>query len=63
MHPTPNREGLSTRTLLVFFFVGLAIVILGVADFDDGKSFVLLGAVVMAFNGKVLYRRWVDDRR
>jgi hypothetical protein len=63
MHQNPHREGLSTRKLLMFFFVGLTMVILGVADFDDSKGLVLMDAVVMAFNGKVLYQRWVDQAR
>ena len=63
MHPNPDREGLSTRKLSVFFIVGVALVIVGLADFDDSKFFVLVGAVVMAFNAKVLFRRWIDQRR
>ncbi|VXB44297.1 hypothetical protein [Aeromicrobium sp. 9AM] len=61
MHPNPERDRLSTRTLSVFFMVGLALTAVGVADFDDGKLFVLVGAVVMAFNGKVLLSRWLGQ--
>lgn len=57
IHPTPNREGLSTRTLVVFLVVGLALVVVGVADFDGGWGPILLGSVVAGSNGMVLFRR------
>jgi hypothetical protein len=61
MHPNPERDRLSTRTLSVFFVIGLALVAVGLADFDDGKFFILVGAVVMASNGKVLLGRWLGQ--
>jgi hypothetical protein len=57
MRSTPNREGLSTRTLVVFLVVGLALVIVGVADIDGGSGPLLLGSVVAGSNGMVLFRR------
>lgn len=63
MHPAPNRDGLSTRRLTVFLSVGVVLILVGVADIDDGKFFVLVGAVVTAFNGVVLYRRRASRHR
>ncbi|MDX6278815.1 MAG: hypothetical protein QOJ72_2943 [Nocardioidaceae bacterium] len=37
--------------------IGIAMVIFGATDFDDGRFFLLVGAVVTASNGFALYRR------
>ena len=57
MHPTPNREGLSTRTLVVLLVVGLALVVVSVYDFDGGWGLILLGVLVVGSSGVVLFRR------
>jgi hypothetical protein len=57
MYPTPNREGLSTRTLAIFLVLGIALVVIGATDFADGWGFVVVGSVVGISNGLALYRR------
>ena len=57
MHPNPNRDGLSTTTLAVFFVIGVAMFVLAARDFKGEILFLLVGAVMAASNGVALYRR------
>jgi hypothetical protein len=57
MHPAPDRAGVSTRRLVVFLVLGVLLIIGGTIQGLHGWYAILIGAVLVAYNGTDLLRR------